>query len=442
MNYRKRFPELVFVLIMTGLMFGTIAAGQQRAPERLQPTAASGTAFTYQGSLKQSGVAASGSYDMRLIMYDALIGGAQVGPIITKSPVSVVNGIFTVELDFGTIFNATQYYLEIAVRPTGSGTYTLLDPRQKITAVPYALGLVLPANLSSNSSGSLFAIENTGSGQAGEFDSRSAFVTAYFSNSGIGGTLRADTASNGQGSAITAYNYGVDRYGLETEIINSTNPRAAIYARTAGNGQAIDAEVNSNTNADALFARTTSTSASSFAGIFVGNVSVSGTLSKSAGSFKIDHPLDPANKYLQHSFVESPDMKNIYDGLATLDENGEAIVVLPNWFSYLNRDVRYLLTPIGAPAPNLHIAEKIKGNRFKIAGGQPGTEVSWQVTGIRQDAYANDNRIQIEVEKPEDERGTFLYPKGFAQPAEKALDRKSHPLIKATAPEPGKTTKP
>ena len=111
-----------------------------------------------------------------------------------------------------------------------------------------------------------------------------------------------------------------------------------------------------------------------YAGVFSGNVSVNGTLSKSAGSFKIDHPLDPANKYLSHSFVESPDMKNIYDGVAELDESGEAWIDLPEYFEALNRDFRYQLTCMGEFAP-VYIAKKIAGNRFKIAGGAPGVEV-------------------------------------------------------------------
>jgi hypothetical protein len=57
-----------------------------------------------------------------------------------------------------------------------------------------------------------------------------------------------------------------------------------------------------------------------------GNTDILGTLTKPAGSFKIDHPLDPANKYLYHSFVESPDMKNMYDGNVTTDEAGLATV--------------------------------------------------------------------------------------------------------------------
>jgi len=130
-----------------------------------------------------------------------------------------------------------------------------------------------------------------------------------------------------------------------------------------------------------------------------GNARVGGTLFKGGGSFQIDHPVDPANKYLHHSFVESPDMMNIYNGIAALEANGEAVVELPDWFEALNRDFRYQLTCIGGFAP-VYIAQKVANNRFKIAGGPPGLEVSWQVTGIRQDAWANARRIPVEEDKP------------------------------------------
>jgi len=110
-----------------------------------------------------------------------------------------------------------------------------------------------------------------------------------------------------------------------------------------------------------------------YAGAFNGNVRVSGNLSKTSGSFKIDHPLDPANKYLYHSFVESPDMMNIYNGNVVLDANGEAVVGLPDWFGALNRDFRYQLSCIGAFAP-VYIAEEISNNQFKIAGDLYCTE--------------------------------------------------------------------
>lgn len=146
------------------------------------------------------------------------------------------------------------------------------------------------------------------------------------------------------------------------------------------------------------------------AAILAGDVDVEGTLTKSGGSFKIDHPLDPANKYLYHSFVESPDMMNIYSGVAVLDGNGKAVVSLPQWFEALNRDYRYQLTAIGAPAPNLHIAQEVANHQFSIGGGSAGLKVSWQITGIRQDAWANAHRIPVEVNKRAAERGTTFIP--------------------------------
>ena len=72
---------------------------------------------------------------------------------------------------------------------------------------------------------------------------------------------------------------------------------------------------------------------------------------------------------------------------------------MPDYFEALNREFRYQLTPIGGAAPSLHVAEKISGNRFKIAGGPVGLEVSWQVTGVRKDTWAEANRIKVEESK-------------------------------------------
>src|SRR5262249_45341471 len=90
---------------------------------------------------------------------------------------------------------------------------------------------------------------------------------------------------------------------------------------------------------------------------------------------------------------------------------------------------RYLLTPIGAPGPNLYIAEEVTHNRFRIAGGALGMKVSWQVTGIRQDAYANSHRIPVEQDKTEKERGYYLHPDAFGQPEEKNIEWIHHPKI-------------
>ena len=153
-----------------------------------------------------------------------------------------------------------------------------------------------------------------------------------------------------------------------------------------------------------------------------GDVYIGNNLTKGGGSFKIDHPLDPANKFLYHSFVESPEMMNVYSGVVTLEDDGTAEVELPDWFQALNRDYRYQLTPIGASAPGLYISREISENRFAIAGGSRGLRVSWLVTGVRQDPYAVAHRIEVEVEKSPAERGKYLYPVEYGQPEELAIN--------------------
>ncbi|HKQ75529.1 MAG TPA: hypothetical protein VJ810_17650 [Blastocatellia bacterium] len=157
-----------------------------------------------------------------------------------------------------------------------------------------------------------------------------------------------------------------------------------------------------------------------FAGYFIGRVHVAGLITKAASTFKIDHPLDPENKYLSHSVVESPDMMNIYNGIVTLAKDGSAEVTLPEWFEALNREFRYQLTCIGGFAP-VYVAKKVNGNRFRIAGGKPGMEVSWQLTGVRKDAYAEMHRVQVEEIKPIAERGSYLHPEAFGKSAEKNI---------------------
>jgi len=151
-----------------------------------------------------------------------------------------------------------------------------------------------------------------------------------------------------------------------------------------------------------------------YAGFFDGRVHANGTLSKSAGSFKIDHPLDPANKYLSHSFVESPDMLNIYNGNIVTDGEGFAVVEMPDWFEALNSEFRYQLTVIGSFARAM-VAEELRDGVFVIQTDEPGIKVSWQVTGIRHDPYAQAHRIPTEEIKPAHERGLYLHPELYGK---------------------------
>lgn len=229
------------------------------------------------------------------------------------------------------------------------------------------------------------------------------------SDSGTG--VAGFAGSKGTGIAVLASNSGV---GLGIEARSRTG--TGLIAHSG----AVALMTNNDSVGNAVVLSSTQ-----WAGLFQGNVLVTGNLVKPGGGFLIDHPEDPANRYLQHSFVESPERKNVYDGIAVLDKKGEAQVKLPKWFAVLNRDFRYQLTCLGQHAP-VYIAQEIEGSRFRIAGGPPGLKVSWQVTGIRQDPWAKANPLSAEQEKPAAERGSFLDPALYGQPQEKNLRRAYH----------------
>jgi len=193
---------------------------------------------------------------------------------------------------------------------------------------------------------------------------------------GVGGTNDVLQSRGWVGGSTSQYGniYGIGAYG-ENRVSGKTGslggPTTGVYGYNGGSGDA---------------------------GYFNGDVRVTGILYAPLKSFMIDHPLDPANKYLIHASVESPDMKNMYDGIISLDEKGEAVVQLPAYFQALNTDFRYQLTCIGGAAL-VYVADEIADNSFKIAGGTPGLKVSWQVTGIRHDTWAEANPVQVELEK-------------------------------------------
>jgi hypothetical protein len=226
---------------------------------------------------------------------------------------------------------------------------------------------------------------------------------------GFGGAIGVQGVASGVSNS-----WGVS--GQASSVGSTTIATAALGVR----GIVTNTAVDSNFRVGVYGETSENTSANHYAGYFVGKVNVTGTLSKGGGSFKIDHPLDPENKFLYHSFVESPDMKNIYDGVVTLDSAGRAVVELPDWFQALNRDFRYQLTCIGGFAP-VYIAQEVSENRFVIAGGTGGMRVSWQVTGIRHDKFAEQHRIPVEEMKGPGERGKYLYPDAFGLPPEKGI---------------------
>jgi trimeric autotransporter adhesin len=197
-----------------------------------------------------------------------------------------------------------------------------------------------------------------------------------------------------------------------------------------GVGGFFEGASNSFLDGDGVFGLT----GSGFAGNFEGSVNVTGTITSGAKDLKIDDPLDPANKYLTHSSVESSEMMNIYTGNVTTDGQGNATVPLPNWFEVLNTDFRYQLTVIGQFAQAI-VAREIQNGEFAIRTSVPNVKVSWLVTGVRQDAFAKAHPLVVEQEKEARLRGFYIHPELYGAAEEKQIEWARHPQMMRQAKE-------
>jgi len=119
-------------------------------------------------------------------------------------------------------------------------------------------------------------------------------------------------------------------------------------------------------------------------------------------------------------------MMNIYNGNITTDARGYATITMPDYFEALNRDFRYQLTVIdtadSADFVQAKVVRPIKNNVFTIRTSAPGTSFSWQVTGVRHDAWANAHRIPNEEPKLGEHAGRYIHPELFGATADRALD--------------------
>lgn len=250
----------------------------------------------------------------------------------------------------------------------------------------------------SNSAPALLVSTN-GSGDAGLFEGNVAVngrlgVGGYESNSRIFG--------NGNGSAINGVSGHSDGLNGVQGISQSSGASGVYGANTFGYGVA-------------------GRSSFGYAGFFDGFVLVTGNL-QVAGfkNFKIDHPVDPENKFLLHYNLECDQPLNVYRGNIVLDESGEGVVELPKYVDAIGKDFHYQLTPIGAPA-DLFVKKKFETDRFVIGGGKPRMEVSWTLTSVRDDAYARAHGAPTEVLKKPEERGRYIHPEFFGRPRSEGL---------------------
>lgn len=275
-------------------------------------------------------------------------------------------------------------------------------------------GLSLPCNQTVSSSSPAVSLSNT---QGVGIQSKGSI--------GLWGQSDSRAVVGTQGQTSCAGNYAIGGCAVAgIGVFGRGKERAIVGTQGETSCAGVYAVGGCATSGDGILGRSIGGRAGRFAGnvVIEGNLTLLGNLVKGSGSFAIDHPLDPEGHYLHHSLVESSEMMNIYNGTVVLDDKGEGWVELPEWFEALNGDFRYQLTAVGAPGPQLHIAARISNNRFRIGGGSPSLEVSWQVTGVRRDAYAKANRIPVETLKPEGERGRYLHPEPHGHSSNERVD--------------------
>jgi len=285
--------------------------------------------------------------------------------------------------------------------------------------VSFAGGQSFPGTIAGVTAGT----DLTGGGSSGN-------VTLNLDTTQVPLLAAANTFTTGQTISTSSYGAGLNVYAAAPQgIYASVNQDYAvgIYGdgSGAGNGVGVTAAGGTGVSADGVNA---SVGSGGYAGNFSGDLNVTGAIFAGTKDFRIDHPLDPANKYLVHASVESSEMMNIYTGNVTTDSGGHVTVQLPEWFEALNTDFRYQLTVIGQFAQAI-VASEIQDNKFSIRTDKPNVKVSWQVTSVRQDAYAKAHPLVVEQGKEARLRGFYIHPELYGAPPGKQIEWARHPQL-------------
>jgi hypothetical protein len=282
----------------------------------------------------------------------------------------------------------------------------------------------------------------TGSGVFGEATATSGDSAGVFGQSGSS----TGRGVSGEATAATGQNYGV------RGVSASTSGRGVLGWASASTGATYGVYAQSNSSSGfGVFGLAGSFSGTTY-GVYGRSYTAYGVYSQGdfgasgTKAFRIDHPDDPANKYLLHYAAESPEVINFYRGTVTLDGAGSAVVELPAYFARINKDATYQLTAMGAPMPLLHLAEEIDASAmtagaaaapgepapicsFRIGGGVPGGRVSWRVETVRNDAWVRSRGAPVEVDKIDLEKGTYQHPELYGQPAEMGMNHTDAPRV-------------
>ncbi len=317
----------------------------------------------------------------------------------------------------------------------------------------------------STSGRGVFGLANTSSGVAygGYFQCNSTSGAAVFglanagSGSTYGGYFQNDSTTGRAVSGVAGAGTGVN-YGGHFQSASTSGYGVYGLATYAGSGTTYGVFGQSNSfSGRGVYGYASTTGAYGVYGYEPASglgyaVYANGDLGASGNKpFRIDHPIDPENKYLLHYSVESPEVLNAYSGKVTLDDRGEGVVELPDYFASINKDPRYTLTAVGAPMPMLHVAEEISEEAlaageqaepgdappicwFRIAGGVAGAKVSWEVKAVRNDLRIRLYGAPVERDKTGPERGKYQHPEYYGQPPEMGMDYQAEQSRPAESP--------
>lgn len=419
-------------IILTAFIISLTAYSQ--APEKM----------SYQAVIRDASnsLVTSATVGMQISILEGSATGTAVY-VETQTPTTNANGLVSLEIGSGTVVSGTfsainwstnSYYIKTETDLAGGTAYTIVGTSQ-LLSVPYALFAKSSAGVAGaewTTNGNNINNTNTGSVVVGSNVTNSN-LNFYVTNANspkmaIGHNGNFNNENSGELHFAEDTNYAASECGIKFQHNGSTNnlyliggcPTPDTIARFNRSGFSnmrrlrLSNDYNTNTSN-----QLTVDGNSDFTGnvTITGDLNVTGNIAKGGGTFKIDHPLDPKNQYLIHSFVESPEMMNIYSGNAKTDNSGFVTVTLPAYFEAANKDFRYQLTSIGTFAQAI-VKEKVSGNKFVIQTSAPNVEVSWQITAVRADKFANENRIVPEKEK--EFKGTYLHPELYGATKEQS----------------------
>lgn len=237
------------------------------------------------------------------------------------------------------------------------------------------------------------------------------------SDSGDGGLSAGVYGTNSAGN-------GVGVLGVANSAPISGNSPIGVSGRSAQGiavfGFGLNAIIGETRSPNGYAIRGRAYGPGSTAGVFEGDVRVNGELDNKKNILQLDHPIDPENKILSHSSVNSPKMTNIYYGTITTGATGEGRVLLPDYFEAFNRDFHYQLTVIGDFSQAV-VSKEIENNAFTIKTERPYVKVCWEVTAVRNDAYAKAYPLEVEKNKKAEEQGKYLSPEVFGKSREESI---------------------